>query len=326
MEKSGDLLKDLRFYGSEDWVNSFCPICGGADNRCSQTYDGAFGVCYKPDSSAINYKSGKIGDYGTYLLDPEALELKKQGFSSDQFTSTKRELKEISVQDELLLDSVHRRLISLWDLSDVHFRFLESRGLSESQIQKQLYRTSDNSAKTMSSLVKEFGPALLNIPGFSQVLGEYYFKSSNALLIPTINQYEHVINFRVRNIDAKAGDPFRYFYVSSFNAKDRNSTGKKAYVSPHVLIPNAICDDRIWVTEGEIKAHLASDKLSARFIAIPGVGTWHVSIPAIEHLKGRTIVLAFDKDMWRKKEVASALINFHRELKDRGHEVQIANW
>lgn len=324
--------KYLNLYTKDDWQNvgRRCKVCGGQDNRCSETEDGAWGVCYKPDSKAISYKDGVLGHYGTYVLDPQALEAKilesESAVSITKILKEQNKGKELTDSEEKFLDEIHRYLISSWDLSPEHRRYLHNRGFSDIQIEKQLYRTSANSNQIIHPLVKKHSSNLLNVPGFLQVLGEYQFRSHNELIIPTINARGRIINFRKRDILAHTTSKKKYFYVSSRNSRDPNDKGLKAIASAHVLIPSICTDKRVWITEGEFKAHIASDLVSAVFISIPGVGLWSLAIPALEYLNVQKVVLAFDMDLYNNPHVAKSLVKLFNNLKELGYEVQIAKW
>lgn len=303
-------------YTPRDWVNGPCQICSGRDKRCSQTYDGVLAVCYQPDASASQYKTGELGHYGVYRL--------RTSFSQSQPIINQRPVNvELTEETELLLNKVYRKLLNCWNLSREHQEFLQKRGFTTEQIERQFYRTSDNSNSIIGDLVTEFGSSLLRVPGFTQTLGHYHFRSKNALIIPTVNHCGSVINFRVRNIHAKNLRD-RYFYVSSYDK--RSNSGLKAFICAHTVIPKIRSDTRIWITEGEMKAHYASDKLSAIFISVPGVSAWSRVLPALEYLRAKSIVLAFDDDMWSNPQVAKCLVNLNNKLKEDGYEVSIAKW
>jgi hypothetical protein len=316
----------LNLYSKEDWRNGPCSICRGRDQRCSQTDDGAFSVCYAYNNNAINVKVGELGEYGTYITNVAALQSKilETGATRNRGTTEKqvsRSTRELSEEQEQRLNKVNRRLIDSWELSKPHEEYLLNRGFTREQITRQQYRTSDNANKIIEPLQNEFGPDLLKVPGFLQFFGEIQFRSTARLIIPTFNHNGNLINLRSRNL-IEATSKHKYSYVSSH----QNGRGLKAYISEHVIIPEKWSDERIWITEGEFKAHSASDALSARFISLPGVALWRLAFPALEKFGQKKVVLAFDKDMYSKKEVAQALVRFFYALKECGYEATIANW
>ena len=308
--------KNVHEYLPSDWVNGSCPICPGRDKRCSQTFDYAWAVCYRPDESALQFKTGSLGRYGIYPLDASRANVAAPAPKRPVVVELTEEL-------ENLLNSVYRALTDRWVLSDEHLQFCLKRGFTSQQIERQMYRTSSNSNSIIQELVAKFGPSLLKVPGFRQILGNYHFCSTGAFIIPTINHNGSVVNFRVRNIHAKHLKD-RYFYVSSYD-KQSNS-GLKAFISAHTVVPKVCADTRVWITEGELKAHYASDRLSAICISIPGVNSWSRAIQALDHLGTKRVVLAFDDDMWSNPQVARCLVNLYEKLKGDDYEVTIAKW
>lgn len=242
----------------------------------------------------------------------------------------KRELSksttELDTSTETLLNSVYSELLGMWQLTQAHETYLLSRGFTTEQIKRQRYSTSKNDKILIELLSKKFGPDLLKVPGFEQATNGIKFRSSGKLIIPTINVYGNVINLRSRieYLNNDGAIEKKYFYISSND--DKNPNGLKAYTAAHVIIPNKVEDETVWITEGEFKAHVASDKLNVRFISIPGVSSWRLALPTLEKMRARKVIIAFDKDLWDVPPVALNLIKLFNQLKGENYETAIAQW
>ena len=63
----------------------------------------------------------------------------------------------------------------------------------------------------------------------------------------------------------------------------------------------------IRVTEGELKADVATALSDIFTISVPGVGAWRTALPILRTLKPKEVRLAFDSDCIRNPNVARAI-------------------
>lgn len=312
------------------WTSNFrCPKCGKCNKRCSMTEDGVWLNCYEVFDGAIKVKEGLLGQYGVHLLKPEAQsrlsQYSKVLTSSLSFVGTKNSQKmEASVPSELY-DQVYSALLDAWNLSEEHKQhLLLERCLSLVEIERQRYKTSGVETSTMEKLSQKFGEDLMLVPGFSKRNGMFHFCSSGQLVIPTQTVHGKVINIRIRrNAEElfKNPDLPKYFYASS-----AKFGGPKAKLSHHFVQGTADFSSKLWITEGEIKAHIISHRLGVNVISIPGVSLWREALAALQYLSARQIVVAFDQDALQKKQVAQSLFQFSEALKKGGYDVEFAIW
>lgn len=100
-----------------------------------------------------------------------------------------------------------------------------------------------------------------------------------------------------------------------------------------------IQENAIWVTEGPLKADLASDHIAQAFkneiatvgdtvVAIPGVNNWRMVLPLLKKMGVKRVNLAFDMDAISNKTVFDQLQAFKIALKEELaiEEVYIALW
>lgn len=138
----------------------------------------------------------------------------------------------------------------------------------------------------------------------------------------------------------------RYYWLSSANRK--NGTGAGSPSPVHVSVPTSdlkqwkagtsVKRKKIWLTEGALKADIASDMLSRNFnaeqlalygdtfVAIPGVNAWQTVLPLLEEMEVEEINLAFDRDFTSNVYVMKSLKQFMAHAKEKGYHVNIAAW
>jgi hypothetical protein len=98
--------------------------------------------------------------------------------------------------------------------------------------------------------------------------------------------------------------------------------GANAHTPAHVARPPVVNDRRVWITEGPLKADIASDRLGAVVIGAIGVDGWPKATQALQEMGARHAVLAFDADeagRWASGRVKEVL-----EL--QGRTVSGASW
>ena len=120
------------------------------------------------------------------------------------------------------------------------------------------------------------------------------------------------------------GKPIRYLWYASKN----NSCSSP--IDYH--IPNIInTDDAILVTEGALKAKIASEKLGIRSLAEAGVSNYRRLIKELQLIekhenKKYKIILALDMDKYTNIDVATAEISTVSMLKSLGYSVALLEW
>ena len=94
----------------------------------------------------------------------------------------------------------------------------------------------------------------------------------------------------------------------------------------------------VWITEGGLKADISADHLENvytkaqletlgdTFLAIPGVNTWQIVLPALEEMGVETVNIAFDMDAMSNPDVEKHLKAFIQALKEKGYNVNFVVW
>jgi hypothetical protein len=132
-----------------------------------------------------------------------------------------------------------------------------------------------------------------------------------------------VRGLRIRPDDQ--GDGGKYRWLSS-NGRD-GGTGSGAHC--HVARPlGAARPGEVWVTEGEIKADLAAERLGAVVLSVPGVDLWQRALPDLAELLpgGGRVVVALDADWRDKPPVHRAVWSLLLACGAIGYDAEVALW
>lgn len=219
-----------------------------------------------------------------------------------------------------LRDRVYRSLLLALPLAGSHLEQLANRGLSPAAIAIGGYRTitAAQQKEVAAKLYKTFGPDLYTVPGFLETLqGPSLLSHADGLLVPIWDHKRRVVALKVRkNNDA---DP-KYMLLST----SRNSSGNPIHV------PNydpAAPMDTVRVTEGELKADVATHLSGLLTLSCPGVASWKPVLEVIRELKAKRVLVAYDcVDIKSKAGVGQQLESLMEALASEGYEVGVEEW
>ena len=126
------------------------------------------------------------------------------------------------------------------------------------------------------------------------------------------------------------GGNIRYLRFSSGNPiKGRTECTKSVSTIHHVGIDLDNPPKKVYLTEGGLKADVANALTGLPFIAMAGVNNFAGLKEALEQLKQigvSTIVLAFDMDQYKNKNVLNALRTTSEIIKKSGLKQKIMKW
>lgn len=115
------------------------------------------------------------------------------------------------------------------------------------------------------------------------------------------------------------GDP-KYLFFGFRDSGIDNST------PVHVVNPDVARRTKsAWVTEGPLKADVASMFFDACFVASPGVSSWRSLTPVLKNLNLEGIVQAFDRDQDENPAVKKCVEKFEEHLMDK-IQISRAKW
>lgn len=224
-----------------------------------------------------------------------------------------------------ILNEVYREVLSLIYLDDQHKSALLKRGFTGNEIAARGYRTwiQEGRDDLANVLRKKFGfETCTKIPGLyvTEVRKQKWLRFAGAvgLLIPIRNHKDQIIALKIRS-DQNVGN--RYSYLSSVTHK---GPGPGAQV--HVPIWKGSLGDTVRLTEGELKAEIATMRSGMLSLSIPGVSNYRPAIPILKELSVKTVRLAFDQDSRTNPHVARALENVTNALRTEGFVVERETW
>ena len=291
-----------------------CSICGKSD-WCEVSADGEVALCMRVESDKPSHNGGWIH------------RLKVQQYSSVPIKSTPYKLHEKAPDD--ILDKVYRTFLDLLPLSASHRTHLANRGLDDRQIERHGYKSLPGVGRSeiAKSLIELFGLDTMDtVPGFmvSNNGGEPYptFAGNAGLLIPIQNSQRQTVGLQIRIDNSNNGARYKWF--SSANRQNGTGSGTPA----HVAQPQEKKGERVWITEGALKANIATDCLGETVIGIAGVGNWQSgkALDILAELEAPTVVVAYDADIVEKAEVRLQRNNLAKACFQAGHEVLLASW
>jgi len=301
---------------SESWTSvtpdAPCPICGKPD-WCSVKKDGTAAICRRGDGDGggtYRVDSAGVG-YWYHRLDgrPPSAGVQPGGSQA---------------ADGAVLDLVYGRLLQMLSLDEKHARSLRKRGFGDTEIESGCYRSLPRGGRKeiAQTLAEEFGPETLRcVPGFYRERdGGWSLSGSAGLIVPVRDLEERIVALKVR-ADREGNGP-RYSYLSS-----RGHGGPGPGAPVHVPLAAREADHHtIRLTEGELKADVATALSGMPTISVPGVSSWPRALPVLQRLGAQRVHLAFDADAATNKVVARALSEASRALEDAGFEVALERW
>jgi hypothetical protein len=296
-----------------------CPIC--SKTQCTFSPDGCIVFCRRVELGA--FKEGN----GGYLH-----KIKDHQPSGNIPPVTRKPRKQKSGAETL--DAVYRAFLYELVLSPEHLAQLKSnkRQMSDAQITRRMYRTLPGTgrAKVCRILSQQFTQSeLLSVPGFyisnKGRYGEYLtFAGTEGLLCPFRDKEDRIVGLQIRPDDS-SGSKYTWFSCGQ-NHKEGVGIGGEKGLPAHVSIPFEQRDSRVFVTEGPIKADIASDILGAVVIAVPGIHSWKACrlLETVRDLEANEVVIAYDSEdneptRREERKVATA-------LQIAGNTVYLAKW
>ncbi|MBT9259499.1 MAG: DUF3854 domain-containing protein [Clostridiales bacterium] len=134
------------------------------------------------------------------------------------------------------------------------------------------------------------------------------------LLIPFRDQEGRLVGLQVRPRD-QSGNKGKYRQVSAGGFPASVHVSRLGEGSP-----------RVWITEGALKADIASLYTGERFIGLPGVSSFRGLEEALKGLRPQKVVLAFDADYGDNPHVRRSLQHLSEMLSLSGWRVRWAVW
>ena len=269
-----------------------CPLCEDTGQWCSVSADGAMAKCRRVSDGAV-----KESDDGGGMYWIHALKESKPGTSPRHIP---REDPRAELADAITLDAAYTALLTVLRLSPSHHDALIKRGLDDDAITQAAYRTLPSSmmdrGAARHALVQAMSPVggiPRHVPGITpgEILG------APGLLIPVRDPGGKIVAIKIRADQAGDGGKYRWLSSSTLTPPGA-SPGAPCHVPEH----NGISTEIVRITEGPLKADIATARSGILTLGIAGATAARSAIPALNALGAKEVILAWDADCRDPKE------------------------
>src|SRR5215208_3004361 len=263
--------------GSARWPlvteESPCHVCGKSD-WCSVSADGKKAICRRKDDGTGVLRTDKSGqDYWLYDLNGH-----RELILSEDVLQQDGEVPEKA--DPQTLDQVHGALLDTLALSPAHRQDLHRRGLTEACIKRSGYRTLTLKGREelARTLVEHFGAELCSqVPGlYEKGAGWWSVAGATGMLVPVRNIEGCIVALKIRADEAGEGSKYscsKYTYLSS-TKYGGPGPGSQVHVPLHDELDMSV----VRLTEGELKAEVATALTGTLTVSTPGVSSWRPTL------------------------------------------------
>lgn len=238
---------------------------------------------------------------------------------------------------------VYEFILQKLSLSPQHLDSLLARGIPEDEIKARGYKTWPYKRRALvQDCINAFGEDLIGVPGFWKDENERIQLSGiSGIAIPIRSPQGEVVGIKLRP-DNPANPSSKYVHLSS-NPEPNKKTGEIKYpsgtaASVQVHFPFAkkkfAEGDDLRITEGELKADIATILSKTYTASVPGIGLWREAIQYIEELRPGRVIISYDADKSsqvgtytdKPYEVGIHLAEFYTALKAMGVNALIEDW
>jgi hypothetical protein len=233
-----------------------------------------------------------------------------------------------SLGDVETRDRTYRALLDVLSLSTDHFGKLRERGLSGETIERAGYRTlpfaDGERARAVRHVMQTAGSVyLLNVPGFFKRNGskETRLGGTPGLLIPVRDETGRILACLLRPDSLQDGGG-KYRWLSA----PQDAIGCGPGSLGHVPLFLGESRSVVRVTEGILKADVATALSDVLTVGLPGVGAWKHALAILKILTPKRVLVAFDADARSKAHVAGPLVRIAQALCKEGYEIGVEVW
>jgi P4 family phage/plasmid primase-like protien len=297
-----------------------CPACKHG-SWCRVTDDGALCACRRGGDGIGSKKTDKNGeDYWLCRLNGSSSG-EKWAVPRFSVADGKGELADIDIRHQ-----VYTRFLNRLPLSSTHKGQLARRGIKDGHRAANYATLGKDRAKAAYSLVEAgLEEHLPRVPGFyvkEREDGNRFWSVTGAggLGIPVRDVQGRIQAVSVRVDEDSEGGKYRWL-----SSKHKGGLGPGAPI--HVpLCPKDTDKTVVRVTEGALKADVATRLSGMLTIGLPGVSAWRRVTPVLRDLGAKTVRAAYDADACRNRIVAEQLSNLVNHLRRRGFGVELEIW
>ena len=288
-----------------------CPYCGDTRGKCSFCVSkngemkNVFNCFHCGESgNMLTLYADIMGFYGAdrckeaYQDIRKRLELNRQvtGNGYKKMTASSGMKEVVPKKSPEYLDFVYRELLSLLKLQERHRQDLKRRGAADIEIkeleQKGYKSIEPENSVSIAEKLLEKGLRLDGIPGFFRnrdgIWEAAFYEGNQGYLCPVYSLDRKIAGFQIR-VDNPINHR-KYIWFTSSGFSGGTSSGSPAGVSGYI----SPVQRSIHVTEGILKAELASLRSGYPYIGIPGVGNYKSLFPVLADLKSRGLQTVYE--------------------------------
>jgi hypothetical protein len=297
--------------------SSPCPICGHG-SWCSISSDRQWAMCRRVHTEQGHAKIDKAGiEYWIYGLTNNS--------NPDRLTPELPDEAQSPRADAATLSKVYAVVLDALTLSEPHKENLRRRGLTDCEISLRGYKTMMATGRKHladTAIAAGLLELLPGVPGFNtgenSGATDWFFGGDTGLLIPVRDIEQNIVALKVRRDEAVDGPKYRYVSSSSHNGPGPGCP---------VHVPFGPRDGKtVRITEGELKADIATALTGMLTFGLPGVSVFRPAIELLKKLSVTTVRLSFDADAKRNYYVALALKNCAQILAENGFNLEMEVW
>ncbi|HUY32008.1 MAG TPA: DUF927 domain-containing protein [Pirellulales bacterium] len=311
-----------------------CPICEKGD-WCRVSADGVLVACRRKADGAHKVKTDKSGapvyihrigaangsDDGNGYVHPGHRRQASAGKSPPIGPASGAAVEKA---DADTLDRAYRLLLDQLPLNDKHRATLRQRGLTDVEIDRRGYRSYSfaerKGAATLLLMALREGSLYERVPGFIRTKRGPALAGPEGMLVPIRDPAGRIVAFKVRR-DASNGDKSKYVYVSS-TKHGGPGPGAPAHIPLGIVGPVEL----VRLTEGELKADVATALSGVPTIGAPSAAGWRACLPSLKALGAKSVRVALDADARRNAHVARAMLDCFAGLAKEGYAVDLERW
>ncbi len=300
-----------------------CPECGHGDGWCYASADARYTFCRRVQGArAIVREDVRGQEYYLTRNDGAA-----EGIDDTAPAPPHPAWRETAA-DADTRDRVYRALLSRLGLSGEHTRHLRQRGLPGSVIERNGYATLPAAEGERNAVVRELVQSigalyLLDVPGFYKRNGSKGTRLAGApgILIPVRDELGRVVACLIRIDEARDGGG-KYRWLSA----PPDTIGCGPGLCLHIPLHESGNRSVVRITEGPLKADVATALSGVLTLGLAGVGAWKLALPTLQAFKPSKVLVAFDVDARTNPHVARPLSRITQTLQNEGYTTALEVW
>ena len=290
-------------------------------------------VVYQDSQNYICFVCGAKGDVIDFVAQIEGVtkgEAIKKLAGNVEPTAQKRRAPVVDLEDKgdvVSRDVAYQALLAVLTLSPEHEAALHARGLSIRAVRVNAYRSLPEEGRAaLVDVLLVNGVNLAGVPGFavSRETGRWDIYGPSGLLIPVRGLRGRIAGMQIRPDSGRS----KYVWFSTPDGEHRYggmSSGAPCHVAGREFARKGV---DVWITEGPLKADVASHFLGAVVLGVAGVTAWRKALPIVQALGATRVMLAFDQDADEatRASVRKQVEALRAALAERGVSAKTVSW